>query len=128
MSENPLHRSANSRLLSALLALKDKRYVSVSTFRKSGETVATPVEFVMRDGALFFLTLGSSGKVKRLRHNSDVKIAPCTIRGKVTGPGFGGRATLLDEGRSLALREEFAQKYGLLWRIGTRLRAPRSQA
>jgi len=66
-----------------LLSLADARFVSLTTFRRSGERVSTPV-WVGRDGAaLVVLTPAGSGKVKRLRHDSRVELAPCGRFGKV---------------------------------------------
>jgi PPOX class probable F420-dependent enzyme len=66
-----------------LLALADHRFVSLTTFRRSGAPVSTPV-WVSRDGDLLVvLTPVGSGKVKRLRHDPRVEIAPCGRFGAV---------------------------------------------
>jgi PPOX class probable F420-dependent enzyme len=67
--------------------------LSLETFKKNGEGVRTPVWFAADPTAdissekarLFVYTIGESGKVKRIRNNARVKIAPCTARGEVTG-------------------------------------------
>ena len=69
--------------MTALLDLADERFVSLTTFRRSGRPVATPV-WVGRDGAqLVVLTPAGSGKVKRLRHDPRVELRPCGRFGKV---------------------------------------------
>jgi PPOX class probable F420-dependent enzyme len=69
--------------MSDLLALGDERFVSLTTFRRTGEPVSTPV-WVARDGdALVVTTPGTSGKVKRLRHTPRVELRPCSRTGKV---------------------------------------------
>jgi len=66
-----------------LLALAEERFVSLTTFRRSGEPVSTPV-WIGRDGdALVVLTPSGSGKVRRLRHDSRVEIRPCGRFGAV---------------------------------------------
>ena len=66
-----------------LLGLADERFVSLTTFRRSGEPVSTPV-WVGRDGdALVVLTPAGSGKVKRLRHDARVEVRPCGRFGAV---------------------------------------------
>ena len=66
-----------------LLSLADARFVSLTTFRRTGEPVATPV-WVGRDGeALVVLTPADSGKVTRLRQDTRVELAPCGRFGKV---------------------------------------------
>jgi PPOX class probable F420-dependent enzyme len=69
--------------MTPLLPLADARFVSLTTFRRSGERVSTPV-WVGRDGeALVVLTPARSGKVKRLREDPRVELAPCGRFGKV---------------------------------------------
>ena len=108
-------------------ALAAARYVSVTTFRHNGIGVATPVEFVMQDGSLYFRTLPDAGKVKRIRREPRVLVARCTMRGKLTGRKLAGIATLLPPDETQALLPAFEAKYGTLWRFLSRLRRPRSQ-
>jgi PPOX class probable F420-dependent enzyme len=69
--------------VTSLLALAESRFVSLTTFRRSGSPVSTPV-WVGRDGgSLVVLTPVGSGKVKRLRHDPRVEIRPCGRFGKV---------------------------------------------
>jgi uncharacterized protein len=69
--------------VTSLLPLADARFVSLTTFRRSGEAVSTPV-WVGRDGgALVVLTPADSGKVKRLRRDPRVEIRPCGRFGAV---------------------------------------------
>ena len=67
--------------------IQGQNYISLVTFRKSGAAVATPVWFGEEDGKLYVMARSDSGKCKRVRNNSSVRIAPCTMRGKVNGPG-----------------------------------------
>ena len=74
-------------------AFRDHKYISLETFKKSGEGVKTPVWFaadpasdLSGEGArLYMYTIGNTGKVKRIRNNPHVKIAPCTLKGAVLG-------------------------------------------
>jgi PPOX class probable F420-dependent enzyme len=75
--------------------LKGHKYVSLTTFRKNGVGVKTPIWFAESGGKLYVMTRGDSIKVRRIRNNPDVRVAPCTIRGKITGPEFSGRARIL---------------------------------
>ena len=69
--------------MTPLLSLSDARFVSLTTFRSSGERVSTPV-WIGRDGdALVVLTPAGSGKVRRLRRDPRVELAPCGRFGKV---------------------------------------------
>lgn len=75
--------------------IQGQKYVSLSTFRKSGAAVPTPVWFGEQGDKLYVKTRSDSGKYKRVRNNPQVRIAPCTIRGKITGPEFAATARLL---------------------------------
>lgn len=75
--------------------IQNQKYVCLTTFRKSGVGVSTPLWFAEIDGKLYAMTRNDSGKYKRIRNNANVKVAPCTIRGKVIGPEFAGKAQIL---------------------------------
>ena len=76
-------------------AIQAQKYISLKTFRKSGLPVATPVWFGEEDGKLYVMTRSDMGKTKRIRNNPKVQVAPCTMRGRVTGPEFPATARLL---------------------------------
>jgi uncharacterized protein len=61
-----------------------EKYVSITTFRKSGVGVSTPVWIAkLPDGKVGFTVDADSGKAKRLRNNSKVTLRPCNVKGKV---------------------------------------------
>src|SRR5437667_588770 len=74
-------------------AFAGHKYLNLETFKKDGTGVKSPVWFAAdslssldsKDARLYVYTIGVSGKVKRIRNNPRVKIAPCDIRGKVLG-------------------------------------------
>ena len=84
-------------------AFRDQKYLSLETFKKNGEGVKTPVWFaadprtdLSEDGArLYIYTIGNTGKVKRIRNNSRVRIAPCTMRGELLGKWFDATAEIV---------------------------------
>lgn len=66
------------------MAITDEKYVLLTTFRRSGDAVPTPVWIVaLPDGGAGFTTEDGSGKVKRIRNNPKVTLQPCTVRGAV---------------------------------------------
>lgn len=93
--------------------MSGQKYLSLTTFRKSGAPVPTPVWFAENGGKLYVMTRSDSGKYKRLRNNPQVRIAPCTIRGKVTGPDFPATARVLPEAAWPAARHVLHKKYWL---------------
>jgi len=89
------HAGRRIGLVSAVGQLAGQRHMSLSTYRKSGAEVATPVWFAAADGKLYVFTAGDSGKVKRLRSSPRVRVAPSDARGYVRGPSQAGSARLL---------------------------------
>lgn len=108
-------------------------YLLLTTFRRDGTPVPTPVWVVGDGGALLVWSAVDSGKVKRLRRGGgrDVRVlvGPCDVRGRPTGPDRPATATLLDQAESDRGRDLLRRKYGLLGRLslwGSRLRRGRS--
>lgn len=105
--------------------LDGQQYMSLTTFRKSGTGVATPVWFV-RDGARLVVTTQlQSGKAKRIRSNPQVTVAPCTASGQILGPAAQGCARFLEGSAAEQARALLRRKYGLIWtlfNVGYRLR------
>jgi len=71
-------------------------YVQLTTFRRDGRGVPTPVHLVVDGETAFFRTWDVTGKAKRLRHTPAVRIAPATFRGRPLGPAIPAQAHLLD--------------------------------
>jgi uncharacterized protein len=84
-------------------AFAEQKYLSLETFKKSGEGVKTPVWFAAEpsvnldsnDAKLYVYTIGVSGKVKRIRNNPRVRIAPCEMRGRVIGEWLDARVEIV---------------------------------
>lgn len=91
--------------------IQNQKYISLKTFRKSGAGVATPVWFGEDDGKLYVMTRSDMGKTKRIRNNPQVTIAPCTIRGKVTGAEFAATARILPTEDHARARQSINRKY-----------------
>ncbi|MFF4048732.1 PPOX class F420-dependent oxidoreductase [Streptomyces chartreusis] len=101
------------------------KYLLVTSYRKNGTGVPTPV-WVVRDGdALGVWTVADSWKVKRIRARSDVLVGPCDLRGRPTGESVPATAEICDEATSARYRKLIARKYGITGRLtllGSRLR------
>jgi PPOX class probable F420-dependent enzyme len=89
-------------------AFAGHKYLNLETFKKNGEGVKTPVWFAADPSAsldsseakLYVYTIGVSGKVKRIRNNGRVRIAPCNARGKVLGDWVEARAEILRDAQA----------------------------
>ena len=73
-----------------------QKYLSLETFKKSGEGVKTPVWFVLHDGVFYVYSEADSWKVKRVRNNPRVRVAICDVRGRVKGPWLDGTAAFVE--------------------------------
>ena len=104
--------------------LLDSRYCVLLTYRRSGKAVATPVWFAEAGGRLYVRSEGETGKVKRIRAGSDARVAPCTFRGRPTGPPIAARARLAAGDKQQLAEDALAQKYGLLRRLYRRAFPP----
>ncbi len=94
--------------------LVKEKYISLTTFRKTGEAVVTPVWFAESKGTIYAETGVSAGKIKRIRHTQRVTLAACTMSGKVTGSEIEGRARVLSEPQEInAAQAAMSKKYGL---------------
>ncbi|WP_446217757.1 PPOX class F420-dependent oxidoreductase [Micromonospora sp. IBHARD004] len=98
--------------------LAAEKYVLLTTFRKDGRPVSTPV-WAVRDGdALAVWTASDSGKVKRIRRDGRVTVAPCDVRGNPRGEAVPGHATICDLTGTRRVRDLVKGKYRLLGRLG----------
>ena len=103
--------------------IRSQKYISLATFRKSGAKIATPVWFGEGGEKLYVMTRSDMGKTKRIRNNPQVTVAPCTIRGKVTGPESSATARILSHEEQAHARQTINGKYWM-----ARLTSPFSRA
>jgi len=97
---------------------KHHRYISLATFRRSGEAVPTPVWSAERDGKFYVFTAAGSGKVKRLRNDPRIRVAACGPRGRVRGEWIDGRARRVeDPAVESAAYAALLAKYGWQMRV-----------
>ncbi len=90
------------------------KYVSLTTFKRDGTPVATPVWVVSEGGFLQVYTKSTTGKVKRLRNNAAVSVAPCDSRGGLQGDPVDATATIIDDPELVARTKDLiTQRYGL---------------
>lgn len=98
--------------------LPTSTYVSLTTFRRTGTPVATPVWAAPEGDALVVWTRTDSGKVKRLRHTARVTVAPCDFRGRVEGPAVDGVAEFVSRSGWPAALAALRRAYGFRFQLG----------
>lgn len=102
----------------ALRAAGRRRYVALTTFRRSGTPVVTPVWIAPAGNALVVMTGGTTGKAKRLRRDPRVRLQECSARGRVRpgAPVVEGEARIVaDAAEQRPLLDALARKYG--WQL-----------
>ncbi|MER7330815.1 MULTISPECIES: PPOX class F420-dependent oxidoreductase [unclassified Micromonospora] len=111
--------------MATLDRLAAEKYILLTTFRKDGRAVPTPV-WAVRDGdALAVWSAADSGKVKRIRRSGDVTVAPCDVRGRPHGAAVPAHATLCGPADTRRVRDLIKRKYRMIGRLsllGSRLR------
>lgn len=98
-------------------ALKKHQYILLTTFRKNGDAVPTPVWFACLDDKIYVWTQPATGKAKRLRRDGRVQFAPSNFSGKPQGVTFTGTARILPHSEEAAPAQAFIKKYGLQKRL-----------
>jgi uncharacterized protein len=101
-----------------LLSLGKQKYISLTTFRRTGAAVATPVWFVRLEETVYVYSDATAGKVKRIRHHPQVQAAVCTLRGRLIGPSIGGVARVVTDPQEQArAKAALDAKYWLARRL-----------
>lgn len=102
--------------------IAQSQYVSLTTYRRDGTGVATPVWAVEDEGELLIWTREDSWKVKRLRRDSTVTVTPCDVRGRIEegAEAVEGSGRLMDTGELDRVRAGLTRKYGWQFRLTDR--------
>ena len=111
--------------MTTLEQLGSEKYVLLTTFRRDGRAVPTPLWVVPDPAGLGLWTVRDSGKVKRIRNGGRVTVAACDVRGNPRGEAVEGHARLGDDADLQRVRGALSRKYGVLGRLsllGSRLR------
>jgi PPOX class probable F420-dependent enzyme len=98
-------------------AVLTAQYVALTTYRRDGTPVTTPVWAAAEGESLYLFTNAAAGKVKRLRNSSRAAIAPCTATGKVTGTQLPAEAFNLAGDQMPKVWQLLIKKYGMAVRL-----------
>lgn len=136
--ETSLYRTVRSQSAASVVSqavvpwdvemLREHKCCLVVSYRRNGAPVATPVWFGLTDERLYFRSAATDGKIKRIRRDPTVLIAPCTFRGEPRGAPVRGAARLLLAPEEHRAEEALRAHYGLGRRLYGRTRAPLLEA
>ncbi|HEY7180687.1 MAG TPA: PPOX class F420-dependent oxidoreductase [Blastocatellia bacterium] len=107
----------NGEVIAAQGALEPfvrQKTVLLTTYRRDGTPVGTPVNIAVEGGRAFVRTWDTAWKLKRIRNNPEVEIAPSTFRGVPTGPAIRARARVLSGDESAHAGRALASKHPIL--------------
>jgi PPOX class probable F420-dependent enzyme len=97
-----------------LSQFEGEKVISLETYRRNGEPVRTPVWFLEENGILYVHTDDSTGKVKRIRRDPKVRVAPSHFRGKPKADYIEARAELETDRKTVEkYHSQIYKKYGL---------------
>jgi uncharacterized protein len=100
--------------MSTFSSLKDTKTVLLTTYKRDGTPVGTPVSIAFDGDRAFFRSYDKAWKTKRLRNNPNVQVAPATVKGTPTGPALDARATLLDSEQATVAAHALARRHRVL--------------
>ena len=99
------------------MGISDEKYVSITTYRRNGDAVSSPVWIApLGDGTAGFTTGSDSGKVKRIRNNPAVSLRPCDVRGRVRegAVAVNASASVVTDADFAPVQSAIRKKYGLM--------------
>jgi uncharacterized protein len=99
--------------LTGFEALKGRRHMNLTTFRRDGSPVRTPVWFSETGGRLYVFTGRNTGKVKRISNGGGVLVGPCDMRGRPLGPETAGVARVLPSSERSVAEKSLNRRYPL---------------
>ena len=110
-------RDASQTQQSAPFAsLYPHKYIQLTTFRKTGVGVITPVGFAPQDDKIYVTTPPTASKLKRIRNKGHVTLAPCDRKGMALGESVEGQARILAPEERTVAERAFVRKYGMIYR------------
>jgi uncharacterized protein len=109
------HEHKEGNMMSAALApLKDAKTILLTTYKRDGTAVDTPVSIAFDGDRAYFRSYDKAWKTRRLRHDPRVRAAPATIRGKLKGPPIQATATLLEGEQAHVAARALARRHRIL--------------
>ena len=95
----------------------DQKYINLETYKKDGTPIRTPVWFVIDNDLIYVITRESTGKVKRLKNNHDVRIVLCSFQGEPKNEWIKGKAEKITGEKADMIINLRKKKYGISARL-----------
>ena len=95
----------------------EQKYINLETYKRDNTPVKTPVWFVIDKGLVYIITRESTGKVKRLKNNQNVRIVPCSFKGEIKNEWVNGKAQMVTGSEADNVIKLRKKKYGFAVRL-----------
>jgi len=94
-----------------------QKYINHETYKRDNTPIKTPVWFVIDNDLIYIITRESTGKVKRLKNNQNVRIVPCSFKGEIKSEWVNGKAQKIMGSEADKVIELRKKKYGFAVRL-----------
>ena len=94
-----------------------QKYINLETYKRDNTSVKTPVWFVIDKGLVYIITRESTGKVKRLKNNQNVRVVPCSFKGEIKNEWVNGKAQKVTGSEADNIINLRKKKYGFAVRL-----------
>ena len=94
-----------------------QKYINLETYKRDNTPIKTPVWFVIDNGLVYIITRESTGKVKRLKNNQNVRIVPCSFKGEIKSEWVNGKAQKIMGSEADKVIKIRKKKYGFVVRL-----------
>ena len=95
----------------------EQKYINLETYKRDNTPVKTPVWFVIDKGLVYIITRESTGKVKRLKNNQNVRVVPCSFKGEIKNEWVNGKAQMVTGSEADNIIKLRKKKYGFAVRL-----------
>ena len=123
----PSHNASHIQQSDPFAYIYKYKCIQLTTYRRNGAGVPTPVGFAPQGGKLYVTTPGTASKLKRLRNNGHVTLAPCTFKGRLLGESVEGLARILAPEERAVAEQALVHRYGVIYRIALMLQKVRKK-
>ena len=104
-------------MVDMLEQFSEQKYINLETYKRDNTPIKTPVWFVIDNGLVYIITRESTGKVKRLKNNQNVRIVPCSFKGEIKSEWVNGKAQKIMGSEADKVIKIRKKKYGFVVRL-----------
>ena len=104
-------------MVDMLEQFSEQKYINLETYKRDNTPIKTPVWFIIDNGLVYIITRESTGKVKRLKNNQNVRIVPCSFKGEIKSEWVNGKAQKIMGSEADKVIKIRKKKYGFAVRL-----------